>query len=293
MNVRNKSNLLRGETMIKFTADTTCDLPKTVLEQHNISLIPLHILINDQDFKDGVDITPADIFRYVGEQKKECKTAAVNVYEYETFFEPFTKEYDAVIHFNIGSEFSSCHQNARIAASEYDNVYVIDSSNLSTGTGYLVLEAIQLANQGCSAQQICEQIEKSKEKIDASFVIDTLDYLYKGGRCSGVEAVGAALLKIKPTIEVVDGKMKVGKKFRGNFGSVVKKYVLDRFGNNENVDLSRLLLTHSACSPEFVANVKEQVEQLKIFEEVIIAEAGCTISSHCGPNTLGLMYKRK
>lgn len=278
--------------MIKITGDSTCDLSHEICEKLNISLTPLHILIDEKDYKDGVDIKADDIFRFVGEEGKSCKTAAVNVYEYETFFEPLAKEYDAVIHVNLGSGFSSCYQNARIAASSFENVYVVDSNNLSAGSGILMVEAVRLAEQGLSAQEIVDKLEELKHKADCSFVIDKLDYLRKGGRCSSVEALGAALLKIKPSIEVIDGVMKVGKKYRGKFERCVDNYIEDRLTLTPNIDYKKVHLVSSKVSKEEIAELVERLKQAN-FEEVLVSEAGCTISSHCGPHTLGIIYLKK
>ena len=278
--------------MIKITGDSTCDLSKQQCEQLNVSLVPLHILIDEEDFKDGVDINADDIFRFVGEEGKSCKTAAVNVYEYETFFEPLAKQYEAVIHINLGSGFSSCHQNARIAASSFDNVYVVDSENLSAGSGILAIEAVKLAEQGLSAQEIVEKLEQVKKNIDCSFVIDKFDYLRKGGRCSSVEALGAALLKIKPSIEVIEGAMKVGKKYRGKFERCVDGYIQDRLTLTPNIDYKKVCLVSSKVSEEEIVEITAVLKQAN-FEEVYISEAGCTISSHCGPHTLGIIYLKQ
>lgn len=279
--------------MIKITADSTCDLSPEIIEQLDISLMPLHVLINEEDFRDGIDITPKDIFRYVSEEGKNCKTAAVNVFEYENLFKELSPHYDAVIHISLGSGFSSCYQNAKIASEQFDNVFVVDSSNLSTGSGHVVYEAALMAKKGAQPEEIIKHLEEIIPKVDASFVIDTMEYLRKGGRCSGIEAFGATLLRIKPSIEVVDGKMIVGKKYRGNFDRCIVNYVKDRIENNDDIDYSRVFITHSYCSPETVQKVREAIEQYASFEEIIETTAGCTISTHCGPNTLGILYKRK
>lgn len=282
----------RGAKMIKITADSTCDLSPNLLEELDITLMPLHVLIDEDDYRDGVNISPKEIFEFVGEQGKTCTTAAVNTFEYETFFAQHAPSHEAVIHICLGSDFSSCYQNAKTAALNFDNVFVIDSSNLSTGSGHVVYEAALMAKDNVKPEEICQRLEAMIQKVDASFVIDKMDYLRKGGRCSGIEAFGATLLKIKPSIEVVDGKMKVGKKYRGNFNRCLENYVKDRLENNENIDKSRIFITHSHCSPDTVENVKELIRQFADFEEIIETTAGCTVSTHCGPNTLGILYKR-
>ncbi|NLP37878.1 MAG: DegV family protein [Firmicutes bacterium] len=279
--------------MIKITADSTCDLSPSFLESNNITLVPLYVLLGEKSYRDGVDITPAEIFEYVKETNKLSKTAAVNTYDYVKVFEELSPKYEAVIHISLGSVFSSSHQNARLAAQEFPNVYVVDSCNLSSGSGHLVYEAAQMAAEKMDPQEICQKLEDLVPKIDASFVIDRLDYLHKGGRCSGLEAFGANLLRIKPCIEVIDGKMTVGKKYRGSFENCLKKYVKDRLQANGDIDYSRIFVTHTVSSPETVAMVKELIQEYAGFEEIIETNAGCTISSHCGPNTLGILYKRK
>jgi DegV family protein with EDD domain len=279
--------------VIKITADSTCDLSHEILSTLDITLMPLCILVDGKMFRDGVDIKPADIFRYVDEEGKTCKTAAVNVYEYERFFKQLSSKYEAVIHICIGSGFSSCYQNALLAAKNFKNVYVIDSQNLSSGSGHLVYEAALMAKNGANVQDICSSLKEIIPKVDASFVIDRLDYLYKGGRCLGLEFVGAKLLKIKPCIEVIDGKMRPGKKYRGSFELCLKHYVQDRLQGGENIDFSRIFITHSICSKQTVDMVTELLCDYTKFEEIIETPAGCTVSSHCGPNTLGIFYKHK
>ena len=283
-----------GDKMIKITADSTCDLSPEILNTLGVTLVPLNVLIDDQTFQDGVDITPAEIFQYVGEEGKTCKTAAVNTYEYERLFAALAPKYEAVIHISLSAEFSSSYQNAVLAAENFPNVYVIDSRNLSTGSGHLVYDAAVMAKEGLKAEEICQRLKTAIPKVDASFVINRLDYLRRGGRCSGVEALGAALLRIKPSIEVVEGRMKVGKKYRGGFDRCLEHYVKDKLsGKQDDIDQSRIFITHSQCSEETVAKVKEAVSRYMNFDEIIVTEAGCTISSHCGPNTLGILFKRK
>lgn len=278
--------------MIKITADSTCDLHTDILEAFDITLVPLHIVVGDETYDDGVNISTDDVFRFMEEDGILCKTAAVNVYEYINLFEQLADKHEAVIHISLGSEFSSSHQNARLAAEQFDNVYVIDSRNLSTGSGHLVYEAAELARDGVPVDEICRRLEASASRVEASFVIDKLDYLHKGGRCSGLEALGAKLLQLKPNIEVIDGKMEVGKKYRGNLARCLNQYVSDRLNGREDLDRSRVFITYSRCSQDIIDRVEQSVREYGRFEEVIITRAGCTISSHCGPNTLGILFKR-
>lgn len=286
-------NIVRWFVMIKITADSTCDLSQQILDDLNITLVPLHVLVDEEDYLDGVNIQPTDIFEFIGNQNKSVSTAAINVFEYEQFFKPLSENNDAVIHINLSQHLSSCYQNAKIAAQNFDNVYIVDSLNLSTGSGHVVYEAALLAQQGLSAEEIVARIESNKSKICASFVIDKMDYLKKGGRCTSLEAFGATLLKIKPSIDVMDGKMSVGKKYRGSFESALEKYVKDQLVNIDAIDQSVIFLTHSHCSPETVDHVRSLLEQYGNFEKVLETTAGCTISTHCGPNTLGILYKTK
>lgn len=279
--------------MVKITADSTIDLSRELLERMDITLAPLHILIDGKDFRDGVDIRPADIFRFVDEEGKSSSTAAVNVFEYEELFGRFAKEFHAVIHICISSEFSCCCQNACIAAERFDNVYILDSRNLSSGSGHLAFEAARMAAEGLGAGQILRELEELIPRVDASFIIDRLDYLHKGGRCSGLEAFGAKVFSLKPCIEVADGQMIVGKKYVGSFASCLDRYVKDRISGNDNIDLRRVFITHCMCSDQAVERVKTALRRYADFQEVYVTEAGCAVSGHCGPNTLGVMCLNK
>lgn len=278
---------------IKITSDSTCDLSNELIEKNNIRIIPLSITYGAEAYKDGVDITPDDIFRRVESGGSIGSTAAVNVQEYVDIFTELLKDYDAIIHFTISSDMSSCYQNACIAAQNLSNVYVIDSLNLSTGIGHLVLDAAELAGEGKQPEEIVRIIENKREKLDVSFVISTLEYLSKGGRCSAVAAFGANLLKIRPCIEVKNGKMGVGKKYRGSFEKCLTQYVQDKLENKESLDLKRIFITDSGVPEEVRLAVREQVLSIAPFEEVIHTRAGCTVSNHCGPGTLGILFYRK
>ena len=278
---------------IKITADSTCDLSPELLDNYHISLIPLTVIKDGQNYLDGVDITPSDIFAHVASGGALCSTAAINMEEYTHLFEPLSSKYDAVIHINLGSNFSCCHQNALLAAEEFSNVYPIDSMNLSSGQGLLVLEACRLAQEASDITALCEAIKATAKRIDSSFLLDRLDYLAKGGRCSAVMALGANILKLKPCIEVIDGKMQVGKKYRGSFEKCVEAYIKDSLDGNTNLASERLLMPNAALSPEDLAVAEQNVAQYGSFHEVIQTTAGCAISCHCGPRTVGLMALRK
>jgi DegV family protein with EDD domain len=277
--------------MIRVSADSTCDLSAEIIERFNIAIIPLSITVGEEVFRDGVDIKSEDVFRYV-EQGKTCVTGAVNVYEYQEHFQSLTAGGDQVIHICLGSGFSSCYNHALLAAQDFSGVEIVDSKNLSTGSGHLVYEAALMAENGVELQEIRARLEEIRAKIDASFVIDTLDYLARGGRCSGITAQGAKILRLKPCIEVRDGAMIVGRKYRGVIEKALRMYVQDRLHDPSVLDPSRMFITSAGCDPELVDMVRSIVEEKARFEEILITEAGCTIASHCGPQTLGVLFKR-
>ncbi len=275
---------------IRISADSTCDLSPEQLSRYDIGIIPLYISLGDESMKDGVEITAQTIFDYVSKTGQLPKTAAPSVADYLDFFrERQTSPNDILIHFTISSKFSSSYQNACIAAAEFENVTVIDSQNLSTGHGHAVMEAAVMKERGAPAEDIVKHVKEIIPKIRASFVLDRLDYLYKGGRCSGVAALGANLLKLKPCIEVVDGEMKVGKKYRGTIDKVLPLYTADKLtGKKMKKDL--IFITHTGCSKEIVESVRNKVKELYAFDEIVETVAGSTITSHCGQNTLGVLY---
>ena len=278
---------------IKILSDSTCDLPQEVLEKYNITMIPLAVIKDGKQFTDGVNITPADIFNHVAAGGSLCSTAALNIGEYEEYFTKYTKEYDGVIHINISSEFSSCYQNACLAAEEFDNVRVIDSRNLSTGQGLVVLKACELAKKCNDLDEIAEKLRAFTDKVEASFLLDRLEYMVKGGRCSAAAALGANLLNLKPCIEVKNGKMGVVKKYRGNYAKCLATYVKDRLAGRDDVDKGTLFVTRTPVTDECMNAVKEAVAAYNDFETTYWNEAGCTVSCHCGPGTLGVLFVRK
>lgn len=279
---------------IKITSDSTCDLPKELINHHNIYIFPLTIIKGGKEYLDGIEIQPPDIFEYVESGAGITMTSAVNVSDFESKFEEFKKEYDAIIHISLGSGFSACCQNAVIAAANFDNIFIIDGQNLSSGIGHLVLDAAIMAENGLEPNQIVERINISAEKVEASFVIDTLKYLHKGGRCSAIALLGANVLKLKPCIEVIDGKMDVGKKYRGNFDKVILQYVHDKLADRDDIDYRRIFITHPPGFPQDITDsVFAKVKSLGTFEEIIESDAGCTVSHHCGPICLGVLFFRK
>lgn len=279
--------------MIKITTDSTCDLPRSLLERHHISVTPLGIVKNDRLYRDGIDIRPADIARHVDGGGDITTTSAVNIADYEVFFREHAAKHDAVIHLNIGSGFSSCHQNAKIAAEDVEEVYVVDTQNLSAGHGLLVLAAAEAAEAGRSVAEILDLLDDLIPRVEISFILDRLDYMKKGGRCSAVAALGANLLKLHPCIEVVSGKMSVTKKFRGSPEKVMRDYLKERLTGRTNVELDRILLIDTCEDDHLAAVGREFLQEDGRFAEVVETKAGCTVFSHCGPGVLGLILLRK
>ena len=277
---------------ILISSDSTCDLSKSYVEEHNISIRPLCVIKDGQSYRDGVDIIPQDIFSHVAAGGSMCTTAANNVDDYLTHFREKRKEYDAIIHINISAEFSSCYQNACIAAEEVENVYVVDSRNLSTGHGLVVCEAVKLVEEGkLSPAEIAESLRELTGRVEASFILDQLEYLRKGGRCSALAALGANLLKLKPCIEVKDGKMGVGKKYRGKFDKCVLEYIKERLDNRDDLCYDRIFITMTTLPEQLKKDIRALVESYP-FEIIDETTAGCTVSCHCGPDTIGVLFVR-
>ncbi|MEE0776840.1 MAG: DegV family protein [Bacillota bacterium] len=278
---------------IKITADSTCDLSPQLIQDYDIEIVPLSIQIGYDSFKDGLEISSSQVVSSFEEQGVLAKTAAVSVGEYIELFQKWHNLGYHVIHVNIGSEFSSCCQNALLAAEEVGEITVIDSQNLSTGQGHIVIKAAAMAKDGKTPEEIKNFMEDYVNRVDASFLLDTLTYLHKGGRCSAVAALGANLLKLKPCIEVKNGKMGVGKKYRGELKKCYRQYIKDRLSQIENLEDGLIFVTHSPCRQDIIDTAMEEVEQYNYFKSIEKTAAGCTVVSHCGPNTLGILYIRK
>lgn len=278
---------------IKIISDSTCDLSPEILEKYNITLVPLTVIKDGKAYSDGIDITPAEIFAHVAAGGSLCSTTAGNIDFYQEIFSRFVNDYDGVVHINISSEFSSSHQNARLAAEEFSNVRVIDSRNLSTGQGLVVLEACRLAETCSDLDEMQNALEDFTGRVEASFLLDRLEYMVKGGRCSAVVALGANLLNLKPCIEVKNGKMAVVKKYRGNYAKCLANYVKDRLSDRDDLDKRTLFVTRTPVSDECLNAVRNAVEAVNDFETTYWTEAGCTVSCHCGPGTLGVLFVRK
>lgn len=280
---------------IKITSDSTCDLSPELIEKYNIGILPLYVVMGEDNLKDGTEAVPEDIYSYVDKTGILPKTSAPNIGDFTELFEKYLAEgYDEVVHFTISSDFSSSYATACLAAADVGNVRVVDTRNLSTGSGLVVLHACEMAQNGASAKEIAKECSELTGRVEASFVVDSIDYLHKGGRCSSVAALSANLLKLKPCIEVLDGKMKSAKKYRGHIDRVIINYVIDRLQGRDDIDKHRIFVTHTKCGEQIVKNVKAKINELSPgFDEILETTAGCTVTSHCGPYTLGILFVRK
>ena len=277
---------------VLITRDSTSDLPADIVEAYKIKTIPLVINLESKSYKDGVDIDPDFIYDYHSKHGVLPKTSAANVADMMDFFEPFVNEGYSIVHFTIGSKFSSTYHNSVLAAQEFDDVYVVDTANLSTGEGLLIIKACEMVKEGKSAKEIYDAVNNLVPLVDTSFVIDSLEYLHKGGRCSALASLGANLLKLKPCIEVRNGSMGVGKKYRGKYSDALTTYVNEKLADTSDINLDRIFITHAGCDEETVNLVKDLVQKNANFKEILVSRAGCTVSAHCGRNTLGILYIR-
>ena len=278
---------------IKIMSDSTCDLSQELLEKYDITLVPLTIVKDGKAYADGVTITPAEIYAHVAAGGGLCSTTAMNAGEYAEWFSKYADSYDGVIHINISSEFSSSYQNACLAAEDFENVRVVDSRNLSTGQGLVVLQACKYAQECNDLDELQSKLQAFTEKVEASFLLDKLEYMVKGGRCSSAAALGANLLNLKPCIEVKNGKMSVVKKYRGNYAKCLASYVKDRLADRDDLERDTLFVTRTPVTDECLTAVADAVDAYADFENIYWTEAGCTISCHCGPGTLGVLFVRK
>ena len=280
---------------IRITADSTCDLSESLLQKYEISILPLNIVLDMKSYSDGEEISPDEIYAWSEKMHKTPKTAAVAYDRALEMASAFQENGDEMIFFGISESMSTTCNVMRMVKEElnYTGMYVIDSQNLSTGIGLQVLRAAELAAQGLAAQEIVTQIEQERGRVRASFVVERLDYLAMGGRCSSVVALFGGKLKLKPRIEVTDGKMEAGKKYRGNQDKVILKYVQDMEMQLRQADPHRIFITHSGCEEAVIRSVEEYLKDLHHFEEILITRAGGVISSHCGPGTLGVLFYEK
>ena len=278
---------------VLLSADSTCDLGAALLEKYKVHTIPFNVTLGDEQYLDGVTIDPDAIYAIYHEKKVLPRTAAINIATYEDTFRAYVEQGFDVVHVSLGHGLSSSNQNAGLAAEEVGNVWVIDSCNLSTGSGLLVLEAAKRIAAGLPAEQVAEEVRALVSRCHASFVLDTLEFLHKGGRCSSVAMLGANVLKLKPCIEVINGAMSVGKKYRGKYSEVLLTYAKERLAEIDDIDTARIFVTHTCEDQATAQAVYDLVKATGKFDEVLFTTAGCTISAHCGPNTLGVLYIRK
>lgn len=281
---------------IAITTDSTCDLPQRFIDENDITVVPLTVLLDDTVYRDGVDIKPDDVYSFVEKTGKLPKTSAVTPAEYFEVFKQLTDEGKKVVHIGFSSGLSSSFQNACVAASEFDNVFCVDSKTLCTAQGLLVLKACDYREKGMDAKKIADRVTKLVPKVSATFVLDGLEYLHKGGRCSSVARFGANVLGIKPSIAVDNqtGKLEVSKKYRGKIELVYKQYIADRMNEIKRIQPDRVVIAESGgVSSQIIAFAKGVIEGKDKFNQVIVADAGCTISSHCGPKTFAIFYIKK
>lgn len=281
---------------IAITTDSTCDLPQRFIDENDITVVPLTVLLGDTVYRDGVDIKPDDVYSFVEKTGKLPKTSAVTPAEYFEVFKQLTDEGKKVVHIGFSSGLSSSFQNACVAASEFDNVFCVDSKTLCTAQGLLVLKACDYREKGMDAKKIADRVTKLVPKVSATFVLDGLEYLHKGGRCSSIARFGANVLGIKPSIAVDNqtGKLEISKKYRGKTEIVYKQYIADRMNEIKRIQPDRVVIAESGgVSSQTIAFAKGVIEGKDKFNQVIVADAGCTISSHCGPKTFAIFYIKK
>lgn len=277
---------------IRLVADSTCDLSADLLEKYDITVIPLCIIMDDNSFYDGVNTSPAAIYKWADENKTTPKTAAIPFDLATDVLTPFIEAGDDIIFFGISMKMSSTCNVVRLVGenAEYDRIFVIDSENLSTGIGLQLIRAAEMIRDGKSAEEIVDSIQKDRSRVRASFVVDNLTYLARGGRCTAATAMMANVLGLHPMISVKDGSMGVAKKYRGKMLPVLKNYVADLKPALLNSDKSRVFLTHSGCDQTTIDTIYAELKSLNYFDEILITQAGGVISSHCGPNALGVLF---
>lgn len=278
---------------VKIIADSTCDLSKELLEKYNISILPLHIVLGDKEYKDGFEISPDEIYQWSNTNNEAPKTSAVSISDAIELFDEQLKKYDEIICFSISGQMSTTVNVMRMAAEELeaeDKIHIIDSENLSTGGGLLVIEASIKAKEGKSGKEIVEYIEQLRPYVRASFIVDTLTFLHRGGRCSGAAALAGGALKLHPKIMVENGAMKPDKKYRGKMSSAILSYAKELEPQLKNAKTDRVFLTHSGCTEEIIQSIYDFLKELNLFDEILITRAGGVISSHCGPGALGVLF---
>ena len=279
--------------MVKIISDSTCDLSQELMERYHVSILPLHILLGDKEYEDKISITPDEIYAWADANKTTPKTSAVGMMDAIELLRPHVEAGDEVVCFTISGAMSTTYNVVRMAAEELDatkQVFVVDSENLSTGIGLLVIEAAIMAEVGKNGAEIFERMEQLKPLVRSSFVVDTLTYLHRGGRCSAVAAMAGGVLKLHPKIVVENGRMDATKKYRGKMSVVIRSYVKDLEEDMKHAKRDRVFITHSGCTREIIEDTRAELDALGIFNEILVTRAGGVISSHCGPGTLGVLY---
>ena len=282
--------------MVKIISDSTCDLPKELVEKYDISIIPLHIVMGETEYEDGFGLTPDDIFTWADKNKTTPKTSAPSLETAMAVLKPYVDKGDEVVAFCISEPMSTSGNIIRMAAEELDaqdKVTVVNSENLSTGVALLAVEAAIMAKEGASVADIVKRMKELIPLVRTSFVVDTLTYLYRGGRCSGLAALAGSALKLHPRINVIDGAMGPGKKYRGKIDKVIKDYIEDLKPELLNAKPDRIFITHSIKDRTIIDDARKYLEELNVFTEILEAPTGGVISSHCGPGTLGLIFISK
>lgn len=279
----------------KIIADSTCDLSCELIEKYDVDIVPLHVILGEESYSDGVDIQPQAVMEYCERTRSTPKTAAPSLAEIMELFAPYVEQGRDIVFISISSEMSACFQNAKLAAAEFPGAKIecVDARNLSTGIGLVVLEAAEMAQEGLDAQEIAQRLEDIIPRVRASFVVDTLLYLYRGGRCSALQAFGANMMNLKPQIVVSDGQMHPTEKYRGNINRSAKRYAAHVLERLDRIDPKRVFITFSPAEREEVDGVRSVVEQTGHFREIHETHAGCVVTSHCGPGTIGVLYIEK
>lgn len=279
--------------MVKIVSDSTCDLSAELIRRTGVNILPLHVLLGDKEYLDGVNITPYDIFAWSDQNKTTPKTSAISTAEAMDALRPLLQDGDSLVCFTVAGKMSVTCQNIRMAAKELhaeDRIAVIDSCNLSTGIGLLIMETADMIAQGADLNAIKARMDELIPRVRSSFVVDTLTYLHRGGRCSGLAALAGSALRLHPRISVTNGAMAAGKKYRGRMNRVLLEYAQDLHEELLHADPKRVFITSAACDPETVAAIRTQLTAMNRFTEILETTAGSVVSSHCGPGVLGILY---
>ncbi len=276
-----------------ITTESASDLAPDLLEKYNVATVPIYINIGEKSYRDGIDIDSYKLFEELVKPDSKAKTSGASEHDYRTLFSSLVGKGYQIVHISVSSLTSVSYSNALKVSNEFPNVYVFDSMNASAGMGLLVLKACELADQGLSASEIFDQLIHYRDLVETSCILDTLSYVRKGGRISAVSALGAELLNLKPMVWIREGKLSLGKKYRGKLEKVIKQYIIDRLRDRNDIDLKRVFIIHTLINKSILESVRNLVKSFQPFNEIITSEAGCGISCHAGPNVLGIVFMRK